>query len=619
MKIYPAEHNIKVITSKTLDLDLNVPLAYVNTETKTYDMKYNVSSEFSKSSMTEILPGQEFDDVNIKAFNKMGEEVDISNMLIRNGDKYIYQPENVQKFIPQTFLYKATIKRESEYKTNKSYNINASCIDDPDSLDLSQRLADVLINPSDRNLLPPNISINKDRNNISAITTGSLKDTDFVFIESYDGVNYDDSLENPIDIHKFLDSHTNIWLGMDFSDDFELKELPSIEGFELQKPILLSNKKILSKTCIDFRNMFAADNIRYHNIFVGDYIPVIIKEYMGKGFVIMSSNIILKNPREHAGLIYEVMAYCYFNSYNSTDYIKEWITDAVPDYQIVNKTLSRKNDFVSSLNLYNHFKLKNDEMTLYNVDIEDDPNNYRTVTQNSNTDLEMSDSMNITYKDFKSGYISFKKIESRTVNNLKDPEKPRGWISLYDGSEIIYMDNIYYLIDESLESKIFLTEEGDNLKIKIAPFKKSLMNINFTNPNSLTIPFFKTEDGEIIKIRSANYYIYLDNGFIEFCDELDYKEEIGALMFVINISQDTDKTTIFDMRQLGGGLPEDLEDDFELLDIGHINGRPYRPHGTTVITLPTKYEKHKDLILKAINKFIAADEYPVIFFEDKEE
>ena len=71
------------------------------------------------------------------------------------------------------------------------------------------------------------------------------------------------------------------------------------------------------------------------------------------------------------------------------------------------------------------------------------------------------------------------------------------------------------------------------------------------------------------------------------------------------------------MRQLGGGLVEDEPDNYNLMDIGHVNGRPYRKAGTLVFTLPTKYKEYEDVILKAINKYISASDIPVILFEDK--
>ena len=73
------------------------------------------------------------------------------------------------------------------------------------------------------------------------------------------------------------------------------------------------------------------------------------------------------------------------------------------------------------------------------------------------------------------------------------------------------------------------------------------------------------------------------------------------------------------MRQLGGGLSEDEEDNYELLDIGHMNGRPYRIGGALVLTMPTKYKPYEDLIQKAIDKYKVAEDYIAIIFKDEED
>ena len=66
-------------------------------------------------------------------------------------------------------------------------------------------------------------------------------------------------------------------------------------------------------------------------------------------------------------------------------------------------------------------------------------------------------------------------------------------------------------------------------------------------------------------------------------------------------------------------MPESEPDNYNLFDIGHINGRPYREAGTMIITLPKKYEQYKDIIESTINKWKVAENYAAIYYEDKEE
>jgi hypothetical protein len=259
-------------------------------------------------------------------------------------------------------------------------------------------------------------------------------------------------------------------------------------------------------------------------------------------------------------------------------------------------------------------------MSLYNVEIYDDPNatRYYEDTSNKKDTSTIISSSNINFSGYTGGHLVFSKNQAKTTHSLKDPEKPYGWTSIYNGSEIIYVESIYYLIEETLLDKVFIEERGDNLLVKISPFKNSLKNINNLYVTNINIPLFKSEDGELVKIRSSNYFVYMENNEIKFCDEYEW-DNTKDLMFTININQDSSKTSIYDMRQLGGGLPEDEADNFNLLDIGHINGRPYRKASTIIISMPTKYKDLEDEILNAVNKYISAEELPIIIFEDKEE
>jgi hypothetical protein len=166
-----------------------------------------------------------------------------------------------------------------------------------------------------------------------------------------------------------------------------------------------------------------------------------------------------------------------------------------------------------------------------------------------------------------------------------------------------------------------LLESDNNLIIKIYNFKSSIHNINKNIDTTLQISFIKT-DGELVqKIREAEYAVYyiIDTGKIEVCYLEDYEDNGSSIkLFNVLVEQTNDAIEIYDMRQLGGGLAEEEEDDFELMDIGHINGRPYRVAGTLVLTMPTKYKPYEEQIKKVIDKYKTAEDYIAIFFEDEE-
>lgn len=177
-----------------------------------------------------------------------------------------------------------------------------------------------------------------------------------------------------------------------------------------------------------------------------------------------------------------------------------------------------------------------------------------------------------------------------------------------------------------MSDKIFTITNENDLDIKIMAFKSTSIGVDTQMPFDIKIPFIKTEVNNIQRIREADYLFYINknNQKIDFCFKEDFKkiqdslkEELLIELFEIKVHQTSDAINIIDMRQLGGGLVEEAKDNYNLLDIGHINGRPYRKAGTLVITLPKKYEQYENKIQNAINKYIGADELPVIMFIDK--
>ena len=617
MKIFPSTHQIKSVTDSHIDLDLNVPLAYIEVDYTKYDIQKKVEEQFSKDIKREILFNHKFDRANVKLFNKFNEAVDTDNLLTRIGDSYYYRPKDMITFKPQMFDYNVTIKRKLDYKISNTYNINIACIDDPDSLDLSQRIASGFSNPSAREIVPPNISINHDRIDAQAFSDMDSETCDIVIIESPDGKYYDDSSKNPILIDKesFFNNNMAIWLASDFNRQYPHDNINGGIDFEITKPILNMKTIISSDSYFDFNSLPYNPNVLYHNIFTTNKMPVVIIEHIGRGYEIISTSDILKDISTNIYLMYECILYCYLNSYKKTKNLSQWISSSVPDYQIESGRLVKKKYFVSDIDIYKHFNLKSSEMDLYAVNIQDSSSN--AITESKVQDLYVASSL-VNFVGMSGGKLLFNQnIARNSVYNL-EPEKPIGWVSLYDGNNIVYLKELHYIVETDLNSKLFTITNEYDLNVKILAFKSTSLGIDATIPTDLVIPFIKTDVNSTERIREAEYlfYINLNNQTVNFVFSEDYTKDMGVKLFSIKVGQTPDSINITDMRQLGGGLIEGAEENYNLMDIGHINGRPYRKAGTLVFTLPTKYRKYEDIILKAINKYISASDIPVILFED---
>lgn len=617
MKIFPSTHKIKSVTESHVDLDLNVPLAYIELDYSKYKIDKVMKDIANTDVKTEVLVNQEFSSPSVKLFNKFSEAVNMDNLLTRVGDKYYYRPKDMISFEPQRFNYTATIKTNIAYKIANRYNINVACVDDVDSLDLSKRIAAGFSNPSAREIVPPNISINNNRLDAYTFTDMSITDCDVLFIESPDGIHYDDS-QKPTEIDKilFLNNNAAIWIASDYNKNYPYENTSSFDEYAIKTPILNSKTSMLSDVYFDINAMPYNPNVIYHNIFNGNKAPILVVEHIGKGYEIISHSSILNNIEENIKVMYEVIMFCYLNRYETTTNLRQWITSEIPDYQIESGKLVKKKYFMSDVDLYKYFNLKASELILYNVNIVDEHTN---TTPDDNTQDLYDYATSIQFIGMNGGRLMFDKVTSSNNTYSTEPKKPTNWISMYDGDNIIYLRELHYVVETDLSEKVFTVINEDDLKVKVLAFKSTSLGVDTQIPFEKTIPFVKTSVNGVERIREAEYafYINMHNQEIGFDFLEDFTEDKGEILFTIRVYQTPDSIQVTDMRQLGGGLKEDAADNYNLMDIGHINGRPYRLAGTVVFTLPTKYKEYENLIEKAIKKYIGASDVPVIFFEDK--
>ena len=609
MRIYPSKHKIKSIPTSKIDTDLNIPLAYISVDYTKYDISKIVEPDFSTTRKSILYPEQKFENKDFLLFNEFEEEVSKNNLFVSTNNGYMFYPSNTVKFSPKKFSWKATVKKNYDYNISNTYNIKVGY--EYDTV-LNRNLINTFMNPSERDMyVYSNIKINS---NDKTYNTFELSDdTDIMFIKSHNCKHFDVNNTREIKINDYLSKHTNIWFGCEdavaLNETYKMLTATTPHTFRIKNPIISENAVIDTKYYFDLNTISTPTGVIMHNIFDTTLVPALILEYTNQGFVVITSYTIFDDMNLYEKFMYEIMMYVYCNTYMSTDYNEEWITYSLPNYEVTNNVYTTKSSFISKKSISSQFDSQG-SYNLINIDIVDD-----TALD---TGLETAGSIKcIGQNNGKPVFV----IDGK-LNGYTEPNKPEGWKSIYCNGYIYYIDKLYYLIEQDITNKIMMVESDTDLIVKLYNFKSSKYEINKQTDTTLKISFIKT-DGELIqRIREAEYTVFYnkDNSKITYCYAEDYEDKPNLYkLFNILVQQTDDAVEVYDMRQLGGGLSEEEEDDFELVDIGHINGRPYRIAGTLVLTMPTKYKPYEQYIQKALDKYKTAEDYIAVFFEDKED
>ena len=639
MKIYPSKHRIKQVAGSNIDRDITVPLAYVNNENTTYKISRKVNDAFSATTKKEVLPNQKLDNENVLLFDEYGNPANSSTVINRIDENYYYYPNNMIEFTPLQFSYKVTAKKEFSYSISKKFNMNITCLDDMERMYFINRISKILMAPSKKNGLPNNITINKDSTNLESFKYIDYDNTDFIILESNDGLNYNfvpdeiydekDEIQfgaaQTIAYNTFFEANINTWIVAD-----EHYKYPITHGFGcdvvLKSPMVSKTKKFHVKDYYNINDP-AFKGLTIHNLFENDICPILLIEHPNQAFEILCSAEIFaeENINSYKTLIYEVLMYVYCNSYKTSKYVNEYITYSLPDYEVKSNQLNKKTSFVSNKNLNDLLRISSGNFTICNIDIVDNneslatPNDDLTNTVDGITCRGISNNRLVFHLNNNPDYVA--------TSVYQEPQKPTGWKSIYYNGKIYYLEQIPYLMETNVgknqdeENKLFLIENGVDLIVRLYPFKSSKYGLNITKDIRLIIPFIKTTVRGVERVKNESYTVFMDlkSKTLDFCYESEYQEsEDKVYIAIVTIEEVKSDQYLTDMRLKGGGLPEDMPDNFNLLDIGHIYGRPYRQANTLVITLPKKYEPYKKEILDIVEKYKVAEDYTILFFEDED-
>lgn len=596
MKIYPSNHDLM---QEKMPRILDIPLAQIDKNIKVSDINFTPSDDFRKNIDKSISPYDVFDSGDYIFFDSNN---NVSNVKLELKDnKYIYNPGNTTEFIPSSFSMNATVKKNMVYNGFQKYNINVTV----DNLDNWPNMISIFGDAYKRGVCPSNIEINGGSTEKSSLASGSIDDTDILFIKSKDGNVYSDGTEIPIT--DLLKKHVNIWLAI---EDTSLKIFAQNNGsFKITnrfKTLYAGEIQYNSSNNYSLLNGLGfselSDIVKYNGNYsvIEPYVednPVVILHMDGYGFVVVSDAGFFNNLSDNAKIIYDVMAYIYFNTYVDTLEKTSWITNEPIDF------IGRPSIVLNR----NHDVLNLDKMV---NEVESDIQSFYTLCR-VNINNDYTKKVFFIEKD-SSNNLYFGKFNS---SGDTDPEKPNEYKSLFTTKNtIMYYDCAGIKQKESLiVAQGIINDDTKKNYININPFYSSKNRLRISDNKLIEIPQIgvaynilateiKEDDESDIEIKRRSEGV--DDGFIK----------IGEA-----IVEYTDSKICNDIRITGGGLPENMPDDFDMLDISNLYGRLIRRGTSLIIKLPKVYEKYDKYIRDAVNKYKNASTYIVLKYSDDKE
>ncbi len=570
---------------------MDIPMAHLENTLIPDSIEIIPHSDFAVNTEKTISPFEAVDDESALFFDENQRRV--VPQFKREQNEQIYQPDNTVEFTPDSFSVAAVLKKNLTYDSSKMYNIKI-CIKEPteNTLTWSKQLITIFGAAGARQLCPANIVINNQSNQPSSLYAEDYTTTDFVFVKTYDGNAMNQEKTSYLDVYTILNSRTNLWLTVQDTAAMFKNATASVTTW-YNSPQIYQQRFTLNAPVADSSYEFSyypKSVYTYHNWATNA--PFFILERPNYGFVIISSEQFLNNLNANAKLIYETLFQIYAKTYIKTVFTNSWITDEPIEYmgspdckfKQNHKTISLDNMIAKS-----KFgcKLLPGEYKLQLLDI---------------------DSINA---------VIFSKTDSN--NNLlfnklfkTDPVKEQSQISLYTSKNTV----IYYkkTVIKQLESKIQIKSSIEEdpacidsyiCTVTILPIKSSKHKIYTSKEYTFTL-----EHPERLYYLAATEASQDDTveSTLLLLDEYEYSPASGTAIAVIQVRHSMSPIAA-DVRQLGGGAPMEKQyDDYDLMDIGSLKGRPYRIGTSMVIKLPKRLEKYDAYIADAIaQRKVAAD------------
>ena len=587
MKVYPDNH---IIQAKEKTTVRDIPLAYIENKKISSDLRIDYNPDFIKPTVVKpVNIYQKFYDPDTYFFDKNRKKVAVD--LKRVGHEYLYSPK-VTEFTPESFSWKAILKRNGRYESSTPYNIRIGVVENSILSDnFLYDLNSIFSDASKRDLCPGNITVNGNSEDPNSLINQNYKNCDFLFVGSSTGTGSIKSGNNTISINDILDSNCNIWMAVNSfapilkTTSSETKDTTCA----LVSSLLYNQTQYTIKSYPYYFDMdtvheaYPLDDFQYINLFNG-ICPILLLKKEHSGFIILSEKDFFIYIKDNAKLIYEIMMYVYLNSYCHTASHTSWITDIPIQYY---------------LNLHNKYEQNHPEINLSDTIRKDG------ISLKAELILDYMDtSDNITYLgvDNKSRLFFAKK-------EATDPAIPNNAATILSENNTVLVctdTDVITTVEEKINLSYVKTATG--YKLIVQPYKSSSLQLD-TDYMEFTIP---DDNQEYILYVDTDDYTTSVTSTIKLTSAPLYQGQ-GITIATIQIIKES-ILNVYDLRQLGGG-EADTVPNYEMIDEGNILGRPYRLGSTLIIKVPKHYIAYKDLIQQELDKNISSGEIPVLIFE----
>lgn len=566
-----------------------ISLGYINIEEVNKDPIVIIEENFLTSSKEPVRPYDTFLDEDTYLFD--GKNNIQNRAFKRQGGIFYYEPAAQTEFSPLSFKARAVIKKEMIYNNKDIYDLQVAVIDSTSDQSFSATLLSIFGDKYIYGNVSPNIRINGGATTVQSLTGADWKTADFLFLHSWDGIHLGYSTVNDdlIDFDSILSNRVNIWISCDSLQD-RFKTVTSIQSsstLSIEQSIVFdeTEHEIPKIHMLVFDKDYEIIESQYpqsHEYF-NDATFVVHRR--GQGFIIYTPAWFLEESITSTyKLVYETLINYYLQSYRLTPETSLWITDLPVDYLSYHTTKFNQchntvniSELVSDFNIGDEYKVQDVLVTTPYVSYE-------------GTNPE--------------GVLLFKKN-----GGVEDPVKEIGTYSFYTTKHTV----IYYQQED-----LYKVEQAVNLEFSAVGSSVYLIVHPYISSQNKAV----TRSDQTFEITSFNkkYILYLgagsssiENTFFLLTD-LDIPEEdyVKVATFVFRMKTNP---SVSDSRIMGGGLPDDQPDDYDMLDIGHIFGRPYRVGATLIIRLPLKLSAYEERIKRELDKHIAAGDEYVLSFE----